>query len=311
MRTIDFIIGKEWEILRYYGFERTDLRHIDCPICEGKKKFRLNEYQGKPMYICVCGSGDTIKLLMETSGKDYKTIAREIDETFGNTYEQDKIKPIVNDRLSNAVSRFRSISQIKGTDGEAYLNSRGITQLPTGGVKFSEKENHSEENRSYGALFAIASNEYSEAIQRHITYLDGTEKAKIERNKKMLSLQEYSGSIAVKLFPVQSTLGIAEGIETALSAHQLYKLPVWSTLNATLMKKFKAPVGVDTLFIFADNDQNGTGLNAAFECANKNLLSSNDVEKVVVRWPSLPDFNDMLLKGCEIFEWRLNNKGIK
>ena len=102
-------------------------------------------------------------------------------------------------------------------------------------------------------------------------------KAAIERNKKMLSLQEYTGSIAVKLFPAKSTLGIAEGIETALSAHQLYKLPVWSALNATLMKKFKAPSGVDTLVIFADNDKNGTGLNAAFECGNKNLLSNNDV----------------------------------
>ena len=192
MKTTEFVIGREWEVLAYYGHHRTDLKHIDCPICEGKKKFRLNEYEGKPMYICVCGSGDLFKLLVETTGKDFKTLAREIDETFGNTYEQ-KEAPKVNDRLSNTVNRFRAISKIQGTPAEIYLNSRGITQLPTGGVKYSEREHHTDAGRNFGAMYAIASNEYSEAIQRHLTYLDGNKKADIERNKKMLSLQEYSG----------------------------------------------------------------------------------------------------------------------
>lgn len=305
MNTIEFIKDKEWQVLAHFGHEHTGLKHIDCPICGGKKKFRLSEHNGAAMYICVCGSGGVFKLLQESTGRDFKTLADEIDRVFGNDNREYEA-PKVNDRLQNTINRFRQIGKIAGTDGEAYLNSRGITQLPTGGVKFSDKEHHTDEGRNYQALFAIASNEYSEAIQRHITYLDGSKKADIERNKKMLSLQEYSGSIAVKLFPQRSTLGIAEGIETALSAHQLYKMPVWSTLNATIMKKFKAPAGVDTLVIYADNDKNGTGLNAAFECGNKNLLSKNDVKRVIIKWPELPDFNDMLTSGCKLFEWKLS-----
>lgn len=305
MNTIEFIKDKEWQVLAHFGHEHTGLKHIDCPICGGKKKFRLNEHNGAAMYICVCGSGGVFKLLQESTGRDFKTLADEIDRVFGNDNREYEA-PKVNDRLQNTINRFRQIDKIAGTDGEAYLNSRGITQLPTGGVKFSTSEHHTDEGRNYQALFAIASNEYSEAIQRHVTYLDGSKKADIERNKKMLSLQEYSGSIAVKLFPQRSTLGIAEGIETALSAHQLYKMPVWSTLNATIMKKFKAPAGVDTLVIYADNDKNGTGLNAAFECGNKNLLSKNDVKRVIIKWPELPDFNDMLTSGCKLFEWKLS-----
>ena len=305
MNTIEFIKDKEWQVLAHFGHEHTGLKHIDCPICGGKKKFRLNEHNGAAMYICVCGSGGVFKLLQESTGRDFKTLADEIDRVFGNDNREYEA-PKVNDRLQNTINRFRQIDKIAGTDGETYLNSRGITQLPTGGVKFSDKEHHTDEGRNYQALFAIASNEYSEAIQRHITYLDGSKKADIERNKKMLSLQEYSGSIAVKLFPQRSTLGIAEGIETALSAHQLYKMPVWSALNATIMKKFKAPAGVDTLVIYADNDKNGTGLNAAFECGNKNLLSKNDVKRVIIKWPELPDFNDMLTNGCKLFEWKLS-----
>ena len=61
------------------------------------------------------------------------------------------------------------------------------------------------------------------------------------------------------------------------------------------MKKFKAPMDVDHLVIFADNDLNGTGLAAAFECANKNLLSNNTVKKVTIRWTeNKGDFNDLL-----------------
>ena len=309
MKTVDFVVGKWPQIFEYYSLPPVDARNHyrgECPMCSRKNKLRIDDKDGTGSWICVCGSGNGWKLLELTTGKDFKTLAKEIDQAFGNTYNSEYQAPKVNDRLQNTINRFRQIDKIAGTDGEAYLNSRGITQLPTGGVKFSDKEHHTDEGRNYQALFAIASNEYSEAIQRHITYLDGSKKADIERNKKMLSLQEYSGSIAVKLFPQRSTLGIAEGIETALSAHQLYKMPVWSTLNATIMKKFKAPAGVDTLVIYADNDKNGTGLNAAFECGNKNLLSKNDVKRVIIKWPELPDFNDMLTNGCKLFEWKLS-----
>ena len=310
MKTVDFVRGKWPQIFEYYKLPPVDARNHykgECPICGKKDKLRIDDKDGSGSWICVCGFGDGWKLLTLTTGKDFKTLAKEIDETFGNTYEHKKTQPIVNDRLIASVNRFKSIPRLEGTDGESYLNQRGITQMPKGGIKYSNKEFNSDTDRYYACLYAIASNEYSEAIYRHLTYLDGASKANVPRVKKALTLQEYSGSVSVKLFEPKSTLGIAEGIETALSAHQLYKLPVWSTLNATLMKKFKAPSGVDTLVIFADNDKNGTGLNAAFECGNKNLLSNNDVNQVVIRWPKLADFNDMLLEGCEIFEWKLNN----
>ncbi|EOO4413341.1 DNA primase, partial [Escherichia coli] len=38
------------------------------------------------------------------------------------------------------------------------------------------------------------------------------------------------------------------------------------------------------------------------------LMSRNDVEKVSIRWPDLPDFNDMLIQGCEAREHVLTRK---
>jgi putative DNA primase/helicase len=67
-------------------------------------------------------------------------------------------------------------------------------------------------------------------------------------------------------------------------------------MNTAIMKVFKAPEGVKTLVIFADNDRHGAGMAAAMACANKNILANNDVSTVFVRWneDAGVDFCDMV-----------------
>ena len=75
--------------------------------------------------------------------------------------------------------------------------------------------------------------------------------------KKMQSRypQALTGA-AVQLHPINATLGIAEGIETALAAHQLFQIPVWACLSA-----HGVPPEVKLLVIFADHDE--AGINAS------------------------------------------------
>lgn len=117
------------------------------------------------------------------------------------------------------------------------------------------------------------------------------------------SYLEHASSVAIRMFPPSSTLGIAEGIETALSCHQITQCNTWATLNTTFMKKFRVPRGVQHLIIFADADKNASGHAAAFECARANLLAKNDLKQVSIRWPQSGDFNDLLLNGSEVYEW--------
>lgn len=305
MKTTDAVRGRWPEVFRAYGIECNARRHIDCPVCGKSKKFRIDDKDGSGSWICVCSAGNGWKLLELTQGKDFKTLAAEIDQIIGNTPDYERTEPQQNTRLDNALARFKQGSRYQGTQAEQYLNGRGIFILPKQGTVFLPDAYCHEINANIGAMYSIASNDFSEAVYSHITYLQNGEKAQVETQRKMNTLQEYSGSVAVKLFEARSTLGIAEGIETALSCSQAYKLPCWSTLNATIMKRFRAPSGVTKLMIFADNDSNGTGMAAAFECGNRNILANNDVAQVVIRWPGKGDFNDNLTESSEVYEWLL------
>lgn len=303
MRTSDFVVGKWGQIFEFYGLpEITGQRHFkgECPLCGKRNKFRIDDKDGSGSFICVCGSGSGWKLLELTQGKDFKTLAGEIDRAFGNSYQSAAIpKPQIS-RFELAMDRVKSSSSIRDTTAAQYLANRGIFELPQKGALFSR-----------GNIYSIATDSTGRPVYSHETMLDGDKKAGVEIQKKAISLlpENQSPDMAViRLFDAQSTLGIAEGIETALSCKQIYKCATWSTMNSGFMKKFRAPSGVRHLIIFADNDKNGTGLAAAFECANRNILHRNDVRKVTIRWPGeVEDFNDMLNSGSNVFEWVLND----
>ncbi len=288
MKTAEFVRGKEWDILADYGFHRTDNRHIDCPICEGKKKFRISEFNGEPSYICVCGSGNMFKLLCEVTAKSFADIASDIDTKYGND-SRDGFNPEPKKKID-----YHSLPEIDGTNAQIYLKSRGINILPKHCVRFEPSSN---------SMHAIAIDPNMRPAYIHRTYLDGA----VKRERKMETVSKCQ-NFSVRMFPIDSCIGIAEGIESGLSAAQIYKMPVWAVLNTSGMKNFRAPLGVRTLIIYADNDRHAAGLAAAFHCAHHNVLCKNDVTRVVVKWPNSGDFNDHLLEPAKVFEWEVSKE---
>ncbi len=326
IKTIDAMVGMEELILNHFNLPPiTGNRHYpgECPICSKRKKFRLHRYRDKVSYICVCGSGSLINLICERDGIEFKDACKEIDKIIGNEYrspikqqkQQEKIKLPRKEVLMN---RFTAIQTLKGSNVEGYLKSRGIYQLPEMSVKYSHSEFDRAEGRSFECMYAVATDEQMNIVYTHKTYLDGPKKAECNVNKKMETVNKYNlpcescghehaANVAVRMFPATDTLGISEGIESALSANQLFGFPVWSVLNTSIMKEFKAPSGVSTLIIYADNDKNGAGLAAAFTCGHKNILSNNDISKVIIRTPSKIDcdFNDMLNEPMTTVDYTL------
>nr|WP_265179332.1 toprim domain-containing protein [Enterobacter asburiae] len=282
----------------------------ECPVCGARSKFRIDDRDGAGTWICVCGSGDGMKLLSLTqTGKTFSALCAEVDQLIGNDYRREKIpaNSSAAKLRQRTISKFAKLLPLRGTNGEGYLRQRGINKLPSEAIRFCEKQRHA--GRIYHALYALATDDKGELCYLHRTLLEGDRKAPLgESAKRQKSLQEdnyleYARSVAIRMFPVSSTLGIAEGIETALSCYQIYGVNTWAVMNSNFMKKFRVPAGVKHLIVFADMDKHSaTGQAAAFECAHANLLAKNDLVKVSVRWPDNGDFNDMLMNGDEVRE---------
>ena len=100
---------------------------------------------------------------------------------------------------------------------------------------------------------------------------------------------------AVRLAPAQPVMGVAEGIETALAAAQLFGAPTWAALSDGGVEKFEPPATTKHIIIFGDNDAGGAGQRAAFALAAR-LAPRMRVE---VRIPEAADtdWNDVLLIG--------------
>jgi len=96
---------------------------------------------------------------------------------------------------------------------------------------------------------------------------------------------------AVMISPATERMGIGEGIETSLSAKQIFDMPVWAALSAGGIAAFPVIAGIRHLTIFADYDK--AGLQAARKCYWRYKKAGIEVE---VRCPPNvnTDWNDYL-----------------
>ncbi len=95
---------------------------------------------------------------------------------------------------------------------------------------------------------------------------------------------------AVRLGPAARNLGFAEGIETGLSAMQLYGVSVWCSLGTTRLPKLALPDCVKTVVIYSDVGAPGQEAVAlardAYRAQGRRVL--------IAYPPEGGDFNDVL-----------------
>jgi putative DNA primase/helicase len=149
---------------------------------------------------------------------------------------------------------WREARDAHGTPVETYLARRGLTLPRRGGEALRYHPSCPFAGAKVPAMIALVRNVATNAPQAiHRTALDADV-------RKKLSLGPISGG-AIKLTPddeVTSSLGIAEGIETALSLQRLpewYGSPVWSLIASGGVRKFPLLSGIETLAIATDHDR--------------------------------------------------------
>lgn len=157
----------------------------------------------------------------------------------------------------NAVRLWRGAVPLRGSAAEAYLLKRGVTQLspelrfqsrtplgPRGAVRFLP------------AMLAAVRSDLG-VIAVHRTFLDpqAVRLAAFEQPKRALGSLQHG---AVRLAPPrEGRLGLAEGIETALSVMQIFGIACWATLGNERFGLVTIPESVRELHLFVDNDPGG------------------------------------------------------
>lgn len=101
---------------------------------------------------------------------------------------------------------------------------------------------------------------------------------------------------AVQLAAASAVLGLAEGVETALSAMILLGIPVWATLGGERLPRIAIPSIVKHLILLPDNDAPGRRAEAI---ARKAYAQPGRRIETIWPWHGLNDWNDVLRRGRE------------
>ena len=304
-RTAEAAKGQWRGILTTLGVPESALkdRHGPCPMCGGTDRFRFDNKEGKGTYICgQCGAGDGMALAMAFTGREYRDVADEIDTLLGNTkFEPDKPKPQMTDAQRRDALRevYTASAPIQQGDLAAtYLEARGVGEITYPNALRFASALRDGDGGVRPAMVALVGRHGEDRMDTiHRTYLrpDGKAKAEMAAPRKLMPGPIPDGAcVMLSDWTGSGTLGIAEGIETAMSASALYDVPVWAAINSTMLAKWTPPDGCDEVVIFSDNDAKFGGQAAAYALAHRLAVKGLDVH---VKVPDVvgEDFNDVLM----------------
>jgi putative DNA primase/helicase len=158
---------------------------------------------------------------------------------------------------------------------------------------------------TYPAMVALFAGAAGDPVTLHVTYLraDGCTKAMVPSPKKILGVPVRGATKggAVRLFEARGhALGVAEGIESALSLHLIRKIPVWASFCADNLERIRLPDGLRELQIGVDMDASGKGEAVAKSLAQRVMRYSPRTRVLYIR-PELDgpgDLNDELRRGA-------------
>ena len=280
--------GRWHSILPAFGIDRRllDGKHHACPICGGKDRFRFTNFNADGVSICnSCGSRDGYALVEAVTRLPFRDIHRRVAEVVGQAPAD---LPVVqpDERASRAEMKrvWEAATALKaGSAVSQYLEAR------VGPIRASAAL-----REDGGMMVARVSDVRDRGVNLHRTFVprDGWKPGVAV--KRLLMRGTLPDGCAVRLWPAGEVLGIAEGIETAISASRLFKgIPVWAALNAQNLAKWTPPEGVQQVVIFGDNDRSYTGQEAAYTLARR--LARTDGLKVTVEIPPTAghDWNDV------------------
>ena len=190
-----------------------------------------------------------------------------------------------------ALRIWRDAQPLRASPAKAYLESRGILAASPA-LRFHPRTPLGPKGRARflpAMIAAVSLDECPIAIHRTFLSTEASGKAAFEKPKRALGAL---GEAAVRLFaPASGKLGLAEGVESAMSAYALTGIPAWATLGNERFGLVSVPESVTELHLFVDHDTGGE------LAASRGLAAyARDGRTIHVRKPSSrdTDWNDEL-----------------
>jgi len=264
-------------------------RHVGCPVHGGRDGFRLfrNAADTGGGVCNTCGRySDGFSLVMWVKGVGFNEALNLVAESLGMKANEsppnESPRPrrvVLPDRSAiDAAARKKAEEKARrlwagskpltGSVGELYLARRAIAVPPYPDLRFHPRMIHRSEDEGtsfWPGLVAKVRAPSGEVVGIHRTYLDDDgRKAAVDKAKKLMpKFADMTGAAIRFGEPMDGTIGVAEGIETALSVTMATGIPCWACVSSTLLEGFVPPPGVANVLIWGDLDRNGAGQRAA------------------------------------------------
>ena len=211
------------------------------------------------------------------------------------------------ERLRTTYRETVTLDHQKARAVRQYLEARAlgeILRVPPKVLRAHPGLEYWDHGRSLGcypALVGLFHNPAGKVVTLHVTYLrqDGCAKASVPTQKKILGVPDPGATKggAIRLFDARGgVLGLAEGIESALSLHLIRNIPVWASYCADNLERIRLPEGLRELQIGVDLDESGKGEAVAQALAKRVMRWSRHTRVIYIK-PELDgpgDLNDEL-----------------
>jgi hypothetical protein len=160
------------------------------------------------------------------------------------------------------------------------------------------------EHGRFPVMLGAVTDKDGKLLALHRTFVtDDGQKAAVENPKKLTRASATIRGASIKLrrpeiIEGKLTLGVAEGIETALACWLGSQVPTWSCVSANGIKSFNWPPDLERLVIFADHDLSGVGQSAAKTLAARAAAAGLEV-RILVPTTAGADWLDVYLGEAE------------
>ena len=257
-------------------------KHGACPGCAGTDRYFFDNKHLRGDYYCRgCGPGDGFKMLQLVHGWTLAETRKRVIEALDLDEDENDTSPAAHTPLPTRIPesvpvavptarvlrlRRELVALHECLDTVEYFKGRALwPQAAKSSLRAHAGLDYFQGQQSVGrypAIVAAVRDIDGELVTAHVTYLEAGRKLTRYEPRKIMSPMRGRLGCAVRLRPITGdTLGIAEGIETAVAASLIHGMPVWSALSATMLAKFTPPATIRSLVVFADRDE--AGLKAA------------------------------------------------